>query len=69
MTVQAVHTGWQALAMDDSPSRAQPSGDNSRWKQVIGDCLVATSTSLCDPQVAAAPSLCHHLGRRQQASS
>eukprot|EP00775_Hariotina_reticulata_P008536 gene8536-8718_t len=25
----------QAMAMDDSPSRAQPSGDNSRWKQVI----------------------------------
>lgn len=26
---------WQVAAMDDSPSRAEPCGENSRWKQAI----------------------------------
>eukprot|EP00879_Flechtneria_rotunda_P014431 GHRR01015079.1.p1 GENE.GHRR01015079.1~~GHRR01015079.1.p1 ORF type:complete len:701 (+),score=242.04 GHRR01015079.1:231-2333(+) len=32
---QPIDPEWQHLAMDDSPSRAEPSGEGSRWKQAI----------------------------------
>jgi hypothetical protein len=33
--LQPLTPAWQVAAMDDSPSRAEPCGENSRWKQAI----------------------------------
>lgn len=33
--MQPMSQSWTAVAMDDSPSRAEPSGEGSRWKQAI----------------------------------